>query len=90
MDMKERKVQYCSPEELIPYEKNPRDNRLAIDDVVRSIEEYGFTNPILVNEEKVILAGHTRREAAILAGMEMDSQKLSKELTDWQIISYQS
>lgn len=63
MDMKERKVQYCSPEELIPYEKNPRDNRLAIDDVVRSIEEYGFTNPILVNEEKVILAGHTRREA---------------------------
>lgn len=70
MDMKEREVQYCSPEELIPYEKNPRDNRLAIDDVVRSIEEYGFTNPILVNEEKVILAGHTRREAAILAGME--------------------
>ena len=49
MDMKEREVQYCSPEELIPYEKNPRDNRLAIDDVVRSIEEYGFTNPILVN-----------------------------------------
>lgn len=40
MDMKEREIQYCNPEELIPYEKNPRDNRLAIDDVVRSIEEY--------------------------------------------------
>lgn len=64
MDMKEREIQYCNPEELIPYEKNPRDNRAALDAIELSIEEYGFTNPILVNEEKVILAGHTRREAA--------------------------
>ena len=70
MDMKEREIQYCNPEELIPYEKNPRDNRAALDAIELSIEEYGFTNPILVNEEKVILAGHTRREAAILAGLE--------------------
>lgn len=69
MDMKEREIQYCNPEELIPYEKNPRDNRAALDAIELSIEEYGFTNPILVNEEKVILAGHTRREAAILAGL---------------------
>ena len=70
MEMKERKILYCAPEELIPYEKNPRDNRLVIDDVANSIKEYGFTSPILVNEEKVILAGHTRREAAIIAGLE--------------------
>lgn len=88
MDMKEREVQYCSPEELIPYEKNPRDNRLAIDDVVRSIEEYGFTNPILVNEEKVILAGHTRREAAILAGMERVPYIIVDGLTEAQQRAY--
>ena len=88
MDMKEREVQYCSPEELIPYEKNPRDNRLAIDDVVRSIEEYGFTNPILVNEEKVILAGHTRREAAILAGMEIVPYIVVDGLTEAQQRAY--
>lgn len=88
MDMKEREVQYCSPEELIPYEKNPRDNRLAIDDVVRSIEEYGFTNPILVNEEKVILAGHTRREAAILAGMEKVPYIVVDGLTEAQQKAY--
>lgn len=70
MEMKEREILYCAPEELIPYEKNPRDNRLVIDDVADSIKEYGFTSPILVNEEKVILAGHTRREAAIIAGLE--------------------
>ena len=88
MDMKEREVQYCSPEELIPYEKNPRDNRLAIDDVVRSIEEYGFTNPILVNEEKVILAGHTRREAAILVGMEKVPYIVIDGLTEAQQRAY--
>ena len=88
MDMKEREVQYCSPEELIPYEKNPRDNRLAIDDVVRSIEEYGFTYPILVNEEKVILVGHTRREAAILAGMEKVPYIVIDGLTEAQQRAY--
>lgn len=88
MDMKEREIQYCNPEELIPYEKNPRDNRLAIEDVVRSIEEYGFTNPILVNEEKVILAGHTRREAAILAGMERVPYIVVDGLTENQQRAY--
>ena len=88
MDMKEREIQYCSPEELIPYEKNPRDNRLAIEDVVRSIEEYGFTNPILVNEEKVILAGHTRREAAILAGLEKVPYIVIDGLTEAQQRAY--
>ena len=88
MDMKEREIQYCNPEELIPYEKNPRDNRLAIDDVVRSIEEYGFTNPILVNEEKVILAGHTRREAAILAGLEKVPYIVVDGLTEAQQKAY--
>ena len=97
MDMKEREIQYCNPEELIPYEKNPRDNRAALDAIELSIEEYGFTNPILVNEEKVILAGHTRREAAILAGLEkvpyivVDGlTELSRKPIDWQTISYQS
>lgn len=69
MDMKEREIRYTNPKNLIPYENNPRDNRLAIEDVANSIKEYGFTSPILVNEEMVILAGHTRREAAILAGL---------------------
>lgn len=88
MDMKEREVQYCSPEELIPYEKNPRDNRAALDAIELSIEEYGFTNPILVNEEKVILAGHTRREAAILAGLEKVPYIVVDGLTEAQQKAY--
>jgi site-specific DNA-methyltransferase (adenine-specific) len=88
MDMKEREIQYCNPEELIPYEKNPRDNRAALDAIELSIEEYGFTNPILVNEEKVILAGHTRREAAILAGVEKVPYIVVDGLTEAQQKAY--
>lgn len=87
-DMKEREIQYCNPEELIPYEKNPRDNRAALDAIELSIEEYGFTNPILVNEEKVILAGHTRREAAILAGLEKVPYIVVDGLTEAQQKAY--
>ena len=88
MDMKEREIQYCNPEELIPYEKNPCDNRAALDAIELSIEEYGFTNPILVNEEKVILAGHTRREAAILAGLEKVPYIVVDGLTEAQQKAY--
>lgn len=88
MDMKEREIQYCNPEELIPYEKNPRDNRAALDAIELSIEEYGFTNPILVNEEKVILSGHTRREAAILAGLEKVPYIVVDGLTEAQQKAY--
>lgn len=88
MDMKEREIHYCNPEELIPYEKNPRDNRAALDAIELSIEEYGFTNPILVNEEKVILAGHTRREAAILAGLEKVPYIVVDGLTEAQQKAY--
>ena len=88
MDMKETEIQYCNPEELIPYEKNPRDNRAALDAIELSIEEYGFTNPILVNEEKVILAGHTRREAAILAGLEKVPYIVVDGLTEAQQKAY--
>ena len=88
MKDKERVIQYCDPEELIPYERNPRDNRLAVDEVVMSLEEYGFTNPILVNEDMVILAGHTRREAAILAGWEKVPYIVLDGLTEAQQKAY--
>lgn len=88
MDMKEREIRYTDPENLIPYENNPRDNRLAIEDVANSIKEYGFTSPILVNEEMVILAGHTRREAAILAGLDSVPYIVIDGLTEAQQKAY--
>ena len=88
MGVKERVVLYADPHDLIPYEKNPRNNKLAINEVVNSIKEYGFTNPILVNAEMVILAGHTRREASILAGLEKVPYIILDDLTEEQEKAY--
>ncbi|GKH50342.1 hypothetical protein CE91St46_14530 [Eubacteriales bacterium] len=62
-------VKYTDPLALKPYENNPRVNDYAVKKVLASVEEFGFTQPILVDENMVIIAGHTRREAAILKGL---------------------
>lgn len=50
-------------EDLIPYENNPRINDGAVDAVAESIRQCGYVAPIIVDEDGVILAGHTRRLA---------------------------
>lgn len=47
-----------------PYEGNPRNNEQAIPLVARSIQEFGFRNPIVVDKDKVIVCGHSRYYAA--------------------------
>ena len=58
------KIQRIKINEIIPYENNPRNNKNAIDKVAESIKEFGFTNPILLDKNNVVIAGHTRLEAA--------------------------
>jgi ParB-like nuclease domain len=53
-----------------PYENNPRLNDAAVDAVAASIRAFGFLQPIVVDEEGVILAGHTRYKAALKLGLE--------------------
>lgn len=72
-------IRWGDPLELKPYENNPRVNDYAVKKVLASIEEFGFTSPILVDPELVIIAGHTRREAAILKGLE----KVPYIVVDW-------
>lgn len=51
--------------ELVPYAKNARKHtENEIDDVVKSIDKYGWTMPILIDENKVLIAGHRRVLAA--------------------------
>ena len=57
--------------ELRPHPKNPRVHPdSAIEKLVRSIKEFGWTNPILVSADGYILAGHARLKAAEKAGIE--------------------
>ena len=82
------KVLYADPLDLIPYENNPRINDYAVKKVLESIKEYGFTNPILVDKDLVIIAGNTRREAAILAGLEKVPYIIKDDLTPEQVKAY--
>src|SRR6516225_3396227 len=55
---------------LRPYAKNARrHSRAQIRQIAKSIEAFGFTNPILVSDDLEILAGHGRAAAARLIGM---------------------
>lgn len=86
-DMKQE-IMYCDPLELIPYENNPRINDYAVKKVLESIKEFGFQNPILVDKDKVIIAGHTRREASLLAGLETVPYIIADDLTPEQVKAY--
>jgi ParB-like chromosome segregation protein Spo0J len=46
-----------------PYERNPRLNDKAVDAVAGSLREFGFRQPIVVDSDGVIIAGHTRYKA---------------------------
>lgn len=51
--------------EIIPYENNPRHNDEAVDKVANSIREFGYVTKIAVDEDNVIISGHTRRKALL-------------------------
>lgn len=48
---------------VIPYDNNPRLNEKAVEDVIKSIEDVGYRTPIIVDENMIILVGHTRLKA---------------------------
>ena len=50
-------------EQVIPYENNPRKNDGAVAAVVESIKQCGYCSPIIIDENNMILCGHTRLKA---------------------------
>lgn len=63
-------IEYRRAVDLTPYENNSRTHsKEQVSQIVESIKEFGFTNPILIDEEGGIIAGHGRLEAANVVGM---------------------
>ena len=54
--------------DIIPYENNPRLNDQAVEAVKQSIKQCGYVAPIIVDENNVVLAGHTRLKALVSLG----------------------
>lgn len=82
--MNEEKIVMMSTDELIPYNHNPRVNDGAVDAVAKSIEEFGFRNPIIVDKNNVIIAGHTRLKASKKLGLKKVPVIVADDLTDEQ------
>ena len=57
-------------ERVRPYDKNPRLNDDAVDAVAASLQEFGFRQPIVVDEQDMIIVGHTRWKAAQQLGLD--------------------
>src|SRR5687767_4122562 len=65
------RIEYRPLADLKPYAGNARTHsKKQVKQIARSIERFGFVNPILVDEEDRIIAGHGRLEAARLLGLE--------------------
>lgn len=87
--MTRMQVVYKNVETLNPYGNNSRTHSEdQIDQIVASINEFGFTNPILIDEGDVIIAGHGRLEAAKHLGLEEVPTITLAGLTDEQKIAY--
>ena len=76
---------YLPISEIKPYEKNPRKNDNAVEGVANSIREFGFRNPIIVDSNNEIVAGHTRYKAAIELGMKEVPCIVADDLTVEQL-----
>ena len=76
-------------ESLLAYGKNPRTHtETQVAQIVRSIEEFGFTNAILIDESDTIIAGHGRTEASRLLNIEYVPILVLKGLSEDQRRAY--
>lgn len=71
-----------------PYHNNPRHNERAVAAVRRSLDEYGWRQPIVVDEEFVIVVGHTRWLAAKQRGDKLVPVHVAKGLPPEKIRAY--
>lgn len=81
-------VIYKSTDELIPYINNPRQNDNAVDAVASSIKNFGFKQPIVIDSNNEIIAGHTRLKAAKKLHIEEVPCIIADDLTPAQIKAY--
>jgi len=73
---------------ISPYPGNPRCNDEAVPAVAASIREFGFRQPIVVDEAGVIIVGHTRYKAALFLGLDKVPVHVALGLTPEQVKAY--
>ena len=75
-------------EDIIPYENNPRKNDDAVDAVANSIKQFGFKVPIVIDQNNVIVCGHTRYKASKKLELKTVPCVIADDLTEDQIKAF--
>lgn len=79
-----KELKVVSLDQLKGYGGNPRHNNKSAEMVAKSIEQFGYINPIVVDENYVILAGNTRFKALNLLGYKEVEVLVVSGLTETQ------
>ena len=81
-------IVYKNINEIKPYENNPRINDDAVDKVAASIQEFGIKQPFVVDDQNVIIVGHTRHKACLSLGITEVPCIVASDLTPEQVKAY--
>lgn len=81
-------IKYLNVADLKEYENNPRKNKKAVAAVAESIKQFGFKNPIIIDKDGVIIAGHTRKAAAEQLGLATVPCIVADDLTPEQAAAF--
>ena len=73
---------------LIPYDNNPRHNEAAVPYVANSLKRFGWKQPIVIDKDGVIVAGHTRVMAAKSLGWTTAPCVIADDLTPEEVQAY--
>ena len=87
--IRDLKVEELGISTLKPYARNARTHtNKQIRQIAASIETFGWTNPILIDQDRQVVAGHGRLAAAKLLGLEEIPAIRLSDLTEVQVQAY--
>lgn len=82
------KVENWKIDKVKPYPGNPRILGNAVEAVAKSLRDFGFRQPLVVDGDGVLIVGHARLEAAKLIGLKEVPVHVATELTEEQVRAY--
>ncbi len=86
--VKALQIEMWTLDRVRPYDNNPRINDGAVDSVAKSIREFGWNQPIVVDSDSVIIVGHTRLKAAQKLGLDRVPVVIASHLAPEQVRAY--
>lgn len=87
--MQELNIVYKNIKELKPYKKNAKKHdKTQVEQIANSIKEFGFTQPVIIDKNNCVVAGHGRILGAKKAGIKNIPTVTLEELTEEQIKAY--